>query len=305
MSDSPTCDGPLPADELVMVREHPIDSALREERIPHIWCPGCGLGPATNCYTRAMEIVDIPREQQVVVSGIGCSGRVAGYVDIDSYHTTHGRAIPFATGIKLANPELLVTVFSGDGDLFTIGGNHIIHAARRNMDINVICNNNFIYGMTGGQMAATTPHGARSTTSPMGNFEYPFNLPYIMAALGATYVSRWTSLHVRQLTDAIVGAMNHPGFSFIEIISPCPSGYGKRNEFADGLSHMRYFREQTVVDHDADLAEAGIDFAAGKPVVVGNFVCEDKPSYHEVKERILAQQGIKRPRMPRFREAGA
>ncbi|MAH17691.1 MAG: thiamine pyrophosphate-dependent enzyme [Candidatus Poseidoniia archaeon] len=282
---------------------HPVDEVLRKERIPHIWCPGCGLGPVTSAFTRALEQADTPPSKQVVVSGIGCSGRTAGYVNIDSYHTTHGRAVAFATGLKLAKPELGVTVFSGDGDLFSIGGNHIIHAARRNLDLTILCNNNFIYGMTGGQMAATTPHEARSTTSPLGNFEYPFNLPQIMSALGATMVSRWTSLHVRQLTDAMVSALNHDGLAFVEIVSPCPSGYGKRNEFVDGLSHMRHFREYAHVDHDADLSTIDLDFASDKPVVLGNFVKLDKPSYLVVKNRMLEEQGIDRQTSSRLRES--
>ncbi|MCJ2532280.1 MAG: thiamine pyrophosphate-dependent enzyme, partial [Candidatus Thermoplasmatota archaeon] len=177
----------------------------------------------------------------VVVSGIGCTGRIAGYVNIDSYHTTHGRPIAFATGMKLANPELQVTVFSGDGDLLTIGGNHWIHAARRNINMNVFCVNNFNYGMTGGQFGATTPRGAWTTTSQYGNFEHPFNLPLMTASLGAPFVSRWTTLHVQQLRQAMERAMEVDGFSFIEIISPCPIGFGRKNEFRDAMEQMNHY----------------------------------------------------------------
>ena len=139
------------------IPEHPLEQFLRTDRIPHIWCSGCGIGIAVTCFMEALEEAGTDPDKVVVVSGIGCSGRIAGYVKFDSFHTTHGRAIPFATGVKLANPELTVIVFSGDGDLFAIGGNHFIHAARRNVDIKVFCVNNFIYGMTGGQAAPTTP----------------------------------------------------------------------------------------------------------------------------------------------------
>ncbi|WP_246805156.1 thiamine pyrophosphate-dependent enzyme [Desulfosarcina cetonica] len=164
---------------------HPLDHLIRTDRIPHIWCPGCGIGTAFSAALRGLAASGIDLAKTCVVSGIGCSGRAAGYVNLDSFHTTHGRAIPFATGLKLGNPELNVVVFSGDGDLFAIGGNHFIHAARRNMDLTVICLNNLNYGMTGGQVAATTPHQAKTTTTQNGNPEAPFNLPLLAFAAGA------------------------------------------------------------------------------------------------------------------------
>jgi 2-oxoglutarate ferredoxin oxidoreductase subunit beta len=156
---------------------NPVNQYLRMDRMPHIWCPGCGLGPTVNCFVRAVGECGIPQDQIAVVSGIGCTGRVAGYLNMDSFHTTHGRPIAFATGLKLANPKLKVVVYSGDGDLFAIGGNHFIHAARRNMDLTIICVNNFTYGMTGGQVTPTTPIDAVASTAPFGNIEDPFNLP--------------------------------------------------------------------------------------------------------------------------------
>ncbi|MEE9173660.1 MAG: thiamine pyrophosphate-dependent enzyme [Thermoplasmata archaeon] len=266
---------------------HPGDVLLRRERFPHIWCPGCGLGNALRCYVEAMEESDTPLDKHVVVSGIGCSGRVAGYVNIDSYHTTHGRPIPFATGLKLTKPELEVTVFSGDGDLITIGGNHFIHAARRNLDLNILFVNNFNYGMTGGQFGATTPYGARTTTTPYGNFEQAFNMPLLAAACGAPFVARWTTLHVRQLKEAIQRAFEVEGLSFVEIISPCPIGFGRKNRFADAMDEMTYFREGAVVDHDADLREVGITMRRGDPIVVGNFVDVERPSYEAGKGKLL------------------
>ena len=209
---------------------HPLEELIRTERLPHIWCPGCGIGTVFSACLTAIQETGIDYKKFSMVSGIGCSGRGAGYVKLDSFHTTHGRAIPFASGIKMANPSLNVIVFSGDGDLFAIGGNHFIHAARRNMDITVICINNFIYGMTGGQVAATTPHMDLSATTPYGNPETPFNLPLLAYASGATYVARWTMIHSRDLTDSFVEAINHRGFSFIEVLSPCPINYGRRNK---------------------------------------------------------------------------
>ena len=229
---------------------HPLDDLLRTDRIPHIWCPGCGIGTAFSSCLIAMKESGIDLQKTVMVSGIGCSGRGAGYVKLDSYHTTHGRAIPFATGMKLANPELNVVVFSGDGDLFAIGGNHFIHAARRNVDLTVVCVNNFNYGMTGGQVAATTPYTAKTTTTPVGNPDAPFNLPLMAYASGATYVARWTILHARDLMESIEEALLTRGFSFIEVLSPCPVNYGRRNK-EKALDSMKTYQERTIIRNDA------------------------------------------------------
>src|SRR5512137_1626770 len=159
--------------------ENPVMPYLRQDRIPHIWCPGCGIGTTVNCFTRALTESGRDLDSIAVVSGIGCTGRVAGYLNLDSYHTTHGRAIPFATGLQLARPDLKVVVFSGDGDLMAIGGNHFIHAARRNQDLTIVCVNNFNYAMTGGQMGPTTPATAIASTAPFGSYDTPFNLPFL------------------------------------------------------------------------------------------------------------------------------
>ena len=270
---------------------HPQDPLLRADRLPHIWCPGCGIGPAVRAYIEAMKEVEIPLDQQVVVSGIGCSGRVAGYVNIDSFHTTHGRAIPFATGLKIAKPELEVTVFSGDGDLFAIGGNHFIHAARRNIDINVICINNFNYGMTGGQLGPTTPPEAFTTTSPYGHDEESFNLPYLAACAGAVFVARWTSLHFLHLKQAIKRAMQKDGFTFIEVLSPCPPGFGEPNELGEGVDEMKLYKQSAIINHKADLREIGLELGGSK-IVLGNFVDIDKPSYLVRKRGVLEKAGV-------------
>ena len=249
---------------------HPLDPYLRAERMPHIWCSGCGLGLVVNCFLRGLIQSRLALDKVVVVSGIGCAGRAAGYINLDSFHTTHGRAIPFATGLKLSNPELKVVVISGDGDLTAIGGNHLIHAARRNVDITVLCINNFIYGMTGGQVGPTTPLTARTTTSVGGNIDQPFNIPYLAAASGAAYVARWTTAQVIRLQKSITEALLKNGFSLIEIITPCPTYYGRMNKQRTGLEQMKYYRDNSIVKSGVDPKHAGIEFNG--PIIVGRFV---------------------------------
>ena len=258
------------------IENRSIERHLRQDRLPHIWCSGCGIGIAVDCFLRAIDHDNIDPDKISVVSGIGCTGRVAGYVKLDSFHTTHGRAIPFATGLVLGNSELNVVVFSGDGDLVAIGGNHLIHAARRNIDMTVICVNNFNYGMTGGQVGPTAPFEARTTTTPYGNFEPPFNLPYLVSASGASYVARWTVLHARQLEGAIVEAMTKPGFSFIEVISPCPIVYGRMNKEPKGLDSMHYYQERSIIRNGADPKDADIELNG--PILVGKFVDIERPT---------------------------
>ena len=254
-----------------------VESYLRMDRMPSIWCPGCGIGTTVNCFAHALETSGLDLQKVSVVSGIGCTGRVAGYINLDSFHTTHGRAIPFATGLKLANPELKVVVYSGDGDLTAIGGNHFIHAARRNLDMTVILINNFIYGMTGGQVAPTTPLTATATTTPHGNFEQPFNLPYLAESSGAVYVARWTAFHVRHISKAIKEALAKKGFSFIEILAPCPTLFSRRNKLGDGLDQMVYYKENSEIRHGADTRTIPLSFQ-GK-IAVGKFVDIERPTY--------------------------
>ncbi|UCG37636.1 MAG: 2-oxoacid:ferredoxin oxidoreductase subunit beta [Candidatus Bathyarchaeota archaeon] len=255
---------------------HYLAKYLRQERMPHIWCEGCGNGILLNCFLQAINELNVDLNKIVVVSGIGCIGRVSGYINVDSFHTTHGRAIAFATGVKLANPELEVVVISGDGDLFAIGGNHFIHAARRNVDIKVICANNFNYGMTGGQYGPTTPLDAWTTTTPYGNIEHPFNLAHLAAAAGAVYVARWTSLHVRRLKASIIKALQKEGFSFIEMISPCPEIFDRYNKMGTAVDVMKWFRLVSQVRHGCDPAKAEI---TENEILVGEFVDIEKPSY--------------------------
>jgi 2-oxoglutarate ferredoxin oxidoreductase subunit beta len=254
--------------------QNPVEPFLRTDRMPHIWCPGCGIGTTVNCFTRALIESKADLDRLVIVSGIGCTGRVAGYLRLDSFHTTHGRAIPFATGLKMANPELQVVVYSGDGDLFAIGGNHFIHAARRNVDIKVVCVNNLIYAMTGGQTAPTTPQEAITTTAPYGCHEPAFNLPYLAESAGAAYVARWTTYHVRQLARSMNEMLARQGFCFIEVLSPCPTLYQRRNRLGDGLDTMRYYKESSKTRHGAPTREVGLGFQG--EIVVGKFVDRER-----------------------------
>jgi 2-oxoglutarate ferredoxin oxidoreductase subunit beta len=267
---------------------NPVEPFLRTERIPHIWCPGCGIGTTVNCFTRALLESKANLDRVSVVSGIGCTGRVAGYLRLDSFHTTHGRAIPFATGLKLANPDLEVVVYSGDGDLTAIGGNHLIHAARRNINIKVICVNNLIYAMTGGQTAPTTPATAITSTAPYGCYEPAFDLPALVAAAGASYVARWTTFHVRQLTKSMSEVLRKKGFCFIEVLSPCPTLYQRRNKMGDGLDTMKYYKERSKVKNGASLDELAI--TRDGDIVVGKFVDRERPDYIELMRGRLSSQ---------------
>lgn len=267
---------------------NPVNPYLRTERMPSIWCPGCGIGTTVNCFTRALTSSGADLDKVAIVSGIGCTGRVAGYLNLDSFHTTHGRAIPFATGLKLGNPEMSVVVYSGDGDLFAIGGNHFIHAARRNMDMLVVCVNNHTYGMTGGQVTPTTPTPAIASTTPYGAFENTFSLPYLAESAGASFVARWTTFHVRQLAKTMREALGKKGFRFIEVVSPCPTLYGRRNRIGDGLASMKYYKEASVINHNASTKDIGIDYQS--EIVCGKFVDQERETWIESYDRVVGNK---------------
>lgn len=274
--NKPATQTPTAAEESLV---HPMSDLLRMDRMPHIWCSSCGLGTGLTCFIMALRESGLDEDKVAVVSGIGCTGRVAGYLNLDSFHTTHGRAIPFATGLALSNPELRVVVYSGDGDLVAIGGNHFIHSARRNMDLMVVCVNNFTYGMTGGQAGPTTPVTAKATTAPYGCYEYPFNIPYLAIASGATYVARWTALHMRRLKNSMAEALPKKGFRVIEIICPCPTAFARKNRLGTGLDLMKYYHDNSIIKHGADPREAGIPLS-GK-IIVGKFLDEERPTFRE------------------------
>lgn len=224
-----------------MKYKHPLDKYLRVERLPHIWCPGCGIGIFLNQFTRALRDLErrIDLNKVVIVSGIGCSGRISGYINLDGAHVLHGRAIPFAIGVKLAKPELKVVVIGGDGDIASIGLNHLIHAARTNINISVIMINNMIYGMTGGQVAPTTPRNAYTKSTPYGNPLNPLNVVKLVAVAGATYIARWTIAHPVQLKRSIEKLILHSGFGFLEVISVCPEIFGRMNGYSKPIDMIR------------------------------------------------------------------
>ncbi len=259
---------------------NPVDDILRMDRIPHIWCPGCGIGTSVNSFARALVDAQVNVDNLAIVSGIGCTGRVAGYVNLDSFHTTHGRALPFATGLKLANPKLNVVVYSGDGDLFAIGGNHLIHAARRNVDFKVICINNLIYAMTGGQTAPTTPGEVITSTNPYGTYDSAFNLPYLVEAAGAVYVARWTTFHVRQMARAMQEMFSKKGFCFLEVLSPCPTLYQRRNKMGDGLDTMVFYKEHSKVKNGCPTSEVSLSKTG--EIIVGKFVDRERADYRDL-----------------------
>ena len=249
---------------------------LREDRLPHIFCPGCWNGTIMNAFIKGMEKAEMDFDSVAMVSGIGCSSRIPGYMDCDSLHTTHGRALSFATGLKVSNPDLNVVVFSGDGDAASIGGNHLIHAARRNINLTVICVNNNIYGMTGGQISPTSPKGSFGTTAPYGTDDSPFKLAELVAAAGATYSARWTTLQIENLVGSIKTGLKNKGFSFIEVVSPCPTYYGRKNKLRTPTAMAVTIKINTVFKSEAErMKEKDLE---GK-IVVGEFANKTKAEF--------------------------
>ncbi len=228
-----------------IMQKKPYFKYLRTDKLPHIWCPGCGNGQILKAVCLALHELGIDNDQVSMVSGIGCSSRTPGYFDGYTLHTTHGRALAFATGVKMSRPELTVVVTTGDGDSTAIGGNHFIHAARRNIDITVILFNNWIYGMTGGQVSPTTPEGKLATTMPYGNYEPNFSIVDLAKGAGATFIARGTAYHVKELVGLIKEGIKHKGFSLIEVLTPCTIQFGRRNGMS--ISDMyRWLKENTL-----------------------------------------------------------
>ncbi len=259
---------------------------LRQDKMPHIWCDGCGHGIILKSILRVVDQLGWEKNNIALVSGIGCSGRTPGYVDFNTLHTTHGRAISFATGLKLANPKLHVIVVSGDGDATAIGGNHFIHGARRNLDINLIVFNNNIYGMTGGQCSPTTETTKRATTTPYGNPDSAFDISKLAEAAGASYVARSTTYHVAKLDKYIKDSFLTKGFSVVEAYSSCPTSYGKMNKETGktGLQMLMYQKDNTVPLQKAQkMTQAQLE---GK-FITGVFVEKDKPDYTENYAKVI------------------
>lgn len=255
----------------------------RNGKLPHIWCPGCGHGILTNAVVRAIDNLGLNKDKVCIISGIGCSSRAPGYLDFNTLHTTHGRALAFATGVKLANPELHVIVITGDGDCSAIGGNHLIHAARRNIDITTICFNNNIYGMTGGQYSPTTPTGDFGTTAPYGNIDKAFDLCSLVQGAGATYVARGTAYHAQPLIKLIENGINNRGFSFIEGVSVCPTYYGRKNKKGDAVKMLTFLKDNCV---DKKVVDKKPEMAEGK-IVIGELYNNPMPEYTDCYQVII------------------
>jgi len=261
-----------------------IDDYIREEMFPHIWCPGCGNGIVLGAIIRAIDDLKWDRDKIVMISGIGCSSRITGYVDFCSMNTTHGRALPFATGIKMANPDLKVVVVMGDGDCSAIGGNHFIHAARRNIDLTAIIINNMIYGMTGGQYSPLTPTGRFGTTAPYGNIDQAFDLTSLAMAAGASYVARGTVYHVRQSISLMKKALDKKGFSVVEMISDCPISFGKMNKMRTAVEMLKWITDIAV----SEKAWENLSVKESKEKFdIGEFLDIDRPEYNERYNEII------------------
>ena len=269
-----------------------IHQYMRIDHLPQIWCPGCGNGTIMRDVAVAIEqLIDDPeydfdRDDFVIVSGIGCSSRAAGYLDFNSIHTTHGRAIAFASGIKFANPKLNVIVLTGDGDCSAIGGNHLIHAARRNLGLTVICFNNDIYGMTGGQYSPTTPTGDKATTAPYGNLDRPFDIALLAAGAGASFAARGDVFHARETTAIIKEAMLHKGFALVDVYSVCPTYYGRKNKKGDAVEMLKWQKENLIpTNRWYTMSE---EERVGKKLI-GILSRNDYPEYTEEYAKIIEQ----------------
>lgn len=259
-----------------------IKQYLSERFFPHMWCAGCGHGIILNALLRAIEELNLSKNDIVMTSGIGCSARISGYVDFHSLHTLHGRALAFATGVKLAKPGLTLLVPMGDGDALAIGGNHFIHAARRNIDITAIVMNNRIYGMTGGQFSPLTGPGKKATTAPYLTIDPSFDVVELSKAAGATFIARTTTYHVTEAKDYLKKAISHKGFSVVEILSQCPTHYGRKNREGEAPEMLKLYKENTAklgsraLEDNPDLLPRGI------------FVDEQRPEYCEQYEQLIA-----------------
>jgi 2-oxoglutarate ferredoxin oxidoreductase subunit beta len=272
-----------------MQKQHVFDQYLRTEKLPHIFCPGCGNGIIISSVIRAIDRTGIDQNQVVLVAGIGCSSRSPGYMDFCGIQTNHGRALAYATGIKMHNPNLHVIVLTGDGDCTSIGGNHFIHAARRNIDLTTIVFNNNNYGMTGGQFSPTTPAGSKTRTTVYGNIDPSFDISELARAAGATYVARSTTYHVTMLIDQIEKAILHKGFSVIEVMCDCPTLYGRLNKKGDAVDMMLAHKENSVT---VNRAKTMTDEELEGKVIIGEIVNNTKrPEYTQLYEQVINTAG--------------
>ncbi len=260
-----------------MIKQNPQRKHIRDDKLPHFFCPGCGCGQVLNYFLRAVDEENINLDEMVTIGGVGCTARIPVYLKTDTLHGVHGRTLAWATGIKLHKPEIPIVIFAGDGDLASIGGNHFIHAARRNLDVTVILVNNLNFAMTGGQVAPSTPSELKTMTAPYGNKEPDFDICKLAIAAGATYVSRWTTDRPNQVIKGIKDAMKHKGFSLIEIISQCPTHFGRYAlDSGNPQVLLDWIKDLTLTKTQADKLTA--QEQKGK-FIIGEFIKEDKPVY--------------------------
>lgn len=257
---------------------------LRIAMFPHIWCPGCGNGIVLHSILRAVDHLQLDPNKTIIVSGIGCSSRASGYMNFNTVHTAHGRALGFATGIKLAKPELNVIVITGDGDSTAIGGNHFIHAARRNIDITTIIFNNSIYGMTGGQSSPLTPINSKSTTAPFGHLERSFDIANLAIAAGASYVARGTAFHAKMLTDLVIKGIENKGFSVIDAITQCPISFGRKNKMGSASKMLEWQRDNAVLKQAAAKMTPE---ELGKKFIIGEIHHTEAPEYTAEYQKLI------------------
>ena len=267
---------------------HIRDRYLEMDMYPSIFCTGCGIGNVLNYSLRALDAEKFDLDKTVFVSGIGCSSRMPGYLDADGLHTTHGRALAFATGVKTADPDLNVVIFTGDGDAAGIGGNHLIHAARRNVDLTVICINNFNYGMTGGQVSPTTPLTSKTSTTPYGNVELPFDLCDLVIGAGASYVARWTLGYPYETIKATREALRNKGFSFLEMLVPCPTGFTKHKKVKEGRETWDWYKDMTILRREY-MKLSKEERAKETRIVIGKLKDVDKPEFTDQYAQLVAR----------------
>jgi 2-oxoglutarate ferredoxin oxidoreductase subunit beta len=261
------------------------DHYLRHsKKFPNVWCAGCGIGIVLGAIVRAIDELQLHRDDVAMISGIGCTGRMPVYVDFNTMHTTHGRALAFATGLKMVRPDMKVLVIMGDGDALAIGGNHFIHAARRNIGLTAIIVNNSVYGMTGGQYSPTTPTGALTTTAPYGHIEQPFPIVELATASGAAFVARSTVYHIKELQKYIVQAISKEGFSVVEAVSYCHTTLGRINKWGTAPDMMRHLKEHGI---SKSRAEKLSEEEKRDKIVHGVFVDRDIPEYTQLYDRII------------------
>ena len=267
--------------------QHPLMKYIRKGALRQPHCAGCGNGIIAQCMLRAIDELGLDMGKMAFVSGIGCSSWIPSpFFNADVLHTTHGRPLAFATGVKLGNPELRVVVFTGDGDGAAIGGNHLIHASRRNIEILVVLVNNRIYGMTGGQVAPTTPHGMKTTTTPYGNLEHPFDLSKLVEAAGASYVARWTTFHVKQLVSSMKKGLLKEGFAFIEVVTPCPVQYGRYTGVRDPVESLLMLKKLSIpLSKVKSMSEEELE---GR-IVIGESVDRNVVGFTKAYRRLLAE----------------